>query len=267
MVKGDVVAVGMEVLCSCLHRLLQDGTHPFNLQLGVEGGGDVLEHHPQRIIQPGCGEQEAQEIEERELPGQQQCPAGEHRGGKPQAQECLSRAHKHAGGQLGPDGTAFHGGQLCLQVAKIPLLPVAGLDVPDGLQPLLDAVGHCPLVQDVFRSEGILNLFGACRQRHRHRHHPQHRQGHAPVAEEHTHPDHQRGTDGCEQLGHIVGEHLVQAGAVGNHGGGQVAEITVPEKGQGKPAQGLRQAHPAVGALPVGGDVERGVLEPVEDEQ
>ena len=64
-----------------------------------------------------------------------------------------------------------------------------------------------------------------------------------------------------------MGEHLVQAGAVGNHGGGQVAEIPVAEEGQGQPAQGLRQAHPAVGALPVGGDVEGGVLKPVEDEQ
>ena len=64
-----------------------------------------------------------------------------------------------------------------------------------------------------------------------------------------------------------MGEHLVQAGAVGDHGGGQVAEITVPEKGQWKPAQRLCQAHPAVSTLPVGGDVEGGVLEPVKDEQ
>ena len=68
-------------------------------------------------------------------------------------------------------------------------------------------------------------------------------------------------------MGHIVGKHLVQAGAVGDHGGGQVAEVTVPKKGQGEPAQRLRQAHPAVGALPVGGDVEGRVLEPVKDEQ
>ena len=68
-------------------------------------------------------------------------------------------------------------------------------------------------------------------------------------------------------MGHIVGKHLVQAGAVGDHGGGQVAEIPVPEKGQGKPAQCLRQTYTAVGALPVGGDVEGGVLEPVKDEQ
>ena len=64
-----------------------------------------------------------------------------------------------------------------------------------------------------------------------------------------------------------MGEHLVQAGTVGDHGGRQVAEIPVAEKGQGEPAQRLRQAHPAVGALPVGGDVEGGVLEPVKDEQ
>ena len=66
---------------------------------------------------------------------------------------------------------------------------------------------------------------------------------------------------------HIVGEHLIQAGAVGDHGGGQVAEIPFAEEGQGESPQRLRQAHPAVGALLVGGDVKGGVLEPVEDEQ
>ena len=198
MVKGDVVAVGVEVLCSRLHRLLQDGAHPFNLQLGIEGGGDVLEHHPQRIVQPGGGEQKAQKIEEGQLPSQQQRPTGEHRSGKPQTQECLSGAHEHAGGQLGPDGTALHSGQLCLQIAQVALLPVAGLDVPDGLQSLLDAVGHRPLVQDVFRPKGVLDLLTSRRQRYRHGHHPQHRQGHAPVAGKHTHPDHQRGADGGE---------------------------------------------------------------------
>ena len=255
MVKGDVVAGRAEVLLPRLHRLFQNGAHPFDLQLGVEGGGDVLEHHTQRIVQPGSGKQEAQEIEERELPGQQQRPAGEHRGSKPQPQKGLGGAHKHAGSQLGPDGAALHGGQLCLQVAQVPLLPVAGLDVSDGLQTLLDAVGHCPFVQNIIRPEGVLDLLTSRCQRHRHGHHPQHRERHAPVAGKHTPPDHQRGADRGKQLGHIVGEHLVQAGAVGNHGGGQVAEITVPEKGQGKPAQGLCQAHPTVSALPVGGDV------------
>ena len=70
MVKGDVVAVGAEILRSRLNRLLQNGAHPFNLQLGVEGSGDILEHHPQGIIQPGGSKEETQEIEEGELPGQ-----------------------------------------------------------------------------------------------------------------------------------------------------------------------------------------------------
>lgn len=175
MVKGDVVAGRAEVLCPRLHRLLQDGAHPLDLQLGVEGGGDVLEHHPQGIVQPGGCKEEAQEIEEGEFPGQQQRPTGEYRSGKPQPQEGLCGAHKHAGGQLRADGAALHGGQLCLQVAKVPLLPVAGLDVPDGLQPLLDAVGHRPLIQDVFGSEGVLDLLTSRCQRHRHGYHPQHR--------------------------------------------------------------------------------------------
>ena len=92
VVKGDVVAGRAEVLCPRLHRLLQNRAHPFDLQLGVKGGGDVLEHHPQGIVQPCGGEEEAQEIEEGELPGQQQRPASEHRGGKPQPQEGLSGA-------------------------------------------------------------------------------------------------------------------------------------------------------------------------------
>ena len=168
----------------------------------------------------------------RRAPRPAAAPAGEHCRGKPQPQEGLSGADEHAGGKFRADGAALHGGQLCLQAVKVPLLPVAGLDVPDGLQPLLDAVGYRPLVPDVFRSKGVLNLLASRCQRHSHGHHPQHRQGHAPVAGEHAPPDHQRGADGGEQLGHIVRKHLVQAGAVGNHGGGQVAEIPVAKKGQ-----------------------------------
>ena len=84
-----------------------------------------------------------------------------------------------------------------------------------------------------FRPKGVLDLLTSRCQRHRHGHHPQHRQGHAPIAHEHARPDYQRGADRGEQLRHIVGEHLIQAGAVGDHGGGQVAEIPVAEEGQG----------------------------------
>ena len=36
MVKGDVVTGWAEVLCPRLHRLLQNGAHPFNLQLALK---------------------------------------------------------------------------------------------------------------------------------------------------------------------------------------------------------------------------------------
>ena len=64
-----------------------------------------------------------------------------------------------------------------------------------------------------------------------------------------------------------MGKHLIQAGAVGNHGRSQVAQIPVPEKGQGKPPQGFCQAHPPVGAFLIGCQVERGILKPMKDEQ
>ena len=92
------------------------------------------------------------------------------------------------------------------------------------------AVSHCPFVQNILRAKGILNLLAPCRKQDRHRHHPQHCQRHPPVAKEHGDADHQRGKDRGKQLRHIVGEHLIQAGAVCDHVGGQVAQITVYEK-------------------------------------
>ena len=64
-----------------------------------------------------------------------------------------------------------------------------------------------------------------------------------------------------------MGEHLIQRGAVGNHGGGQVAEIPGAEKTEGELSQRLRQADPACGAFPIGRQVQGGVLEIVQDQQ
>ena len=44
MVEDNIIVLRLTDLCAGLHRLLLDGAHPFNLQLGTEGGGDVLEH-------------------------------------------------------------------------------------------------------------------------------------------------------------------------------------------------------------------------------
>ena len=64
------VRIRWAMTSTVLHRLLQNGAHPLDLQLGIEGGGNVLEHQPQRVVQTGGGKEEAQIIEEGQLPGQ-----------------------------------------------------------------------------------------------------------------------------------------------------------------------------------------------------
>ena len=62
-------------------------------------------------------------------------------------------------------------------------------------------------------------------------------------------------------------KHLIQAGAVCNHGGGQIAQIPVPEKAQWQSAQSLCQADPPVGTFFIGCQVQRSILKPMQNKQ
>ena len=68
MVECNVEILRMELFASLLNRLFLDGAHPFDLKLRAEGGGDVLEHHSQRIVKSCRGEEEAQEKQEIQIP-------------------------------------------------------------------------------------------------------------------------------------------------------------------------------------------------------
>ena len=164
MVEYDVIILRCADLHTGLDGLLLNGPHPLDLQLGAEGGGDVLQHQADGIIQPGGGEQEAQEVQEGQLPPDQQARSHQDRGGQADPKERLGGAHEHAGGQLGVDGAPLCVGQPGVQLLQAGLLPVAGFDLPDGLQVLLDAVRHGPLGQNALGPANILELFGARRQ-------------------------------------------------------------------------------------------------------
>ena len=100
MVKGDVIVLRCKVNCPLLYRLFQNGAHPLDLQFGVEGGGDILEHKPQRVVQPGGGKEEPEEIEERKFSGRKKSSAGQDGGCQTQPEKRLSGAYEHAGCQL-----------------------------------------------------------------------------------------------------------------------------------------------------------------------
>ena len=161
MVKDDVVALWGKVHGALLYRLLQNGAHPINLKLGAEGGGNVLKHQAQGVIQPGGGKEKPKKVGEGQHAVQQECRASEHCGGQPDAQKGLGGAHKHPCGQFRADGTPFHRCQFLFQHIQIGLLAAAGLNVPDGFKPFLDAVSYRPLVENAFRAEGILDFLGS----------------------------------------------------------------------------------------------------------
>src|SRR5699024_4813114 len=158
MVKGDVTVLRNKLFRTCLYRLLQNGAHPFDLQFGVESSRNILKYQPQWIVKSCGSKEESKEIKERKFPRYQESTAGQDGGSQPKPEKGLCGANEHAGCQLGMDGTFFHGGQLFLQFSHIRFLAAAGFDVPYGFQTFLDAVGHCPFVQNILRAKGILYL-------------------------------------------------------------------------------------------------------------
>ena len=267
MIECDIIVFRGKMLRSLLHGLLLNGAHPLDLQFGAEGGGDVLKHHAQRIVEPCRREQKAQEKQEIQLSRKQQGRSCQDGGGKADAQKGLGGADESPGHQLRMDGAFFHGFQFVVQLLQIRFLPAAGADVPNGFQPLLDAVGHGPFGQDIRGAKAVLQLFGARRQEHRNGNHPQHSKRHPPIPQKHAHPDEKGGKNRGEKLRDIMGKHLIQTGTVRNHGGGQIAQIPVPEKGKGELPQRLRQGYPPAGALLIGGEIQRRILKPVQNEQ
>ena len=146
MVKGDVIVLRCKVNCPLLYRLFQNGAHPLDLQFGVEGGGDILEHKPQRVVQPGGGKEEPEEIEERKFSGRQKSSAGQDGGCQTQPEKRLGGADEHAGCQLRVDGAFLHGCKFPFQFFHVRVLPAACLDIPDGFQSFLDTVGDRPFI-------------------------------------------------------------------------------------------------------------------------
>ncbi len=61
-----------------------------------------------------------------------------------------------------------------------------------------------------------------------------------------------------------MGKGLLQAGAVGHNGVGQVGQVPFAEEGQGKLAQLFRQPHPAGGTLLIGAQVGMLVFDAVD---
>ena len=70
----------------------------------------------------------------------------------------MGRADEYAGGKLGVDGAPLRALKECVQLLHTGLLPVTGLDIADGLEILLNGVGHGALGQDVLGTENILEL-------------------------------------------------------------------------------------------------------------
>src|SRR5699024_1753523 len=100
MFKSNIIVCRCKFFHAFLHRLLQDRTHPLNLQLRIESGGDILKYQPQRVIQPCGSKEESQKVKKGKFSPCQQRSAGQDRSCQPKTEECLCGADKHAGGKF-----------------------------------------------------------------------------------------------------------------------------------------------------------------------
>ncbi len=155
----------------------------------------------------------------------------------------------------------FHCPNFIGKARQIPLLRIAGFQVPEGLDVLLNAVrtGH-------FRRHGpglhlILYPIAAHHDGSGYRNDPQSRQCHPPLKGEQAQGNEHGRDEGTEQTGDEVGAVLFQYLAVCHDGAGQVGKIPLAKEGQGQLAQPLCKGQAAGAALFIGGKIGAVVLE------
>ena len=262
MVKHDIAALIAQLLAAGLDRVFQNLIHARHIRPHGDDSRQILQRALHRIIQAGSHEQEQEQRQHVDAAAQQQHGAGQRHGGDAELQDRTGRGHEHGVRQLRRDRLLFHGTDLPGKAAEIALLCIAGLQVADRFDILLNAVGaghfhgHGPALH------AVLHAIAAEHDGRRYRDDPQRRQRHAPVEEEQAQRDEHRGDERAEQAGNEVRAGLLQHLTVCHDGAGQVGQVALAEEGQRKSAQALGERQAADTALLIGRKVGAVILEP-----
>jgi hypothetical protein len=93
----------------------------------------------------------------------------------------MGNGDKGPGRRFQTDGRGLRPGQFVVQLSKIPFILVAGLDLADGFQAFLNAIGAGQFGADALAPESILQPPGTCHNQDRNRRRPQKGERHPPV--------------------------------------------------------------------------------------
>lgn len=160
---------------------------------------------PAWVVHPGCRHQEQKQGQHVDAALHQQHRAGERHRRNTQLEHHAGGGHKQRCFQLCRDGLLFHCPNFVGKAGQITLLRIAGFQVPEGLDVLLNAVrtGH-------FRGHGpglhlILYPIAAHHDGSGYRNDPQSRQCHPPLKGEQAQSNEHGRDEGTEQTGDEVG--------------------------------------------------------------
>jgi len=262
MVEHDIAALIGQLLAAGLQGSVQNLIHPPHIGTHGDDRRQILQSPLHGVVHPGCRHQEQKQGQYVDTALHQQHRTGERHRRNTQLEHHAGGGHKQRCFQLCHNRLLFHCPNFVGKARQIPLLRIAGFQVPEGLDVLLNAVrtGH-------FRRHGpglhlILYPIAAHHDGSGYRNDPQSRQCHPPLKGEQAQGNEHGRDEGTEQTGDVVGAVLFQYLAVRHDGAGQVGKVSLAEKGQGQLPQPLRKGQAAGAALFIGGKIGVVVLEP-----
>ena len=139
-----------------------------------------------------------------------------------------------------------------VQFGKIHFFSVARLNLRGTLQHLLHGIGCRAAGSEPFFYMPLFQSSAEIDRKERDWHHPQERERHPPVIDQHTGGNHGRGDQRAVHGGIKVGKRLFQCLRICHDGGGKVGQIPFSEERKRKPAQYLGYPDASVGTLSIG---------------
>ena len=262
MVEHDIAALIGQLLAAGLQGSVQNLIHPPHIGTHGDDRRQILQSPLHGVVHPGCRHQEQKQGQYVDAALHQQHRTGERHRCNAQLEHHAGGGHKQRCFQLCHNRLLFHCPNFAGKAGQILLLRIAGFQVPESLDVLLNTVrtGH-------FRRHGpglhlILYPIAAHHDGSGYRNDPQSRQCHPPLKGEQAQGNEHRGNEGAEQTGDEVGAVLFQYLAVRHDGACQVGKVSLAEKGQRQLPQPLCKGQAAGAALFIGGKIGAVVLEP-----
>ena len=194
MVKYNVIAPIRQLLLSGLDRILQNLIHTCHIGTHGNHRRQILQRPLHGIIQSGGYQQKQKQRQHIYAAIHQKHRTGQRHSGNTKLQYHSCRCDKYGVRQLRINGLSLYCTDFPCKPVKVSMLCIAGLQITDRLDVLLNPVRACHIHRHIFRLHPILQLIASQHNCNRYRNYPQSRQRHAPVKSKKTDCD-QHGGD------------------------------------------------------------------------